>query len=470
MPAKTNTPAALGGTQPSPDEPASNRAMKDPAMARIPRLSPQPAATVIPGLDPGIQALPPRHSRAACPGSRPGSGNPEPPSPAVPQPCSPFPAQAGTHSSAPVASELASEMVPLMTLPREIPARELVFVDPGVSDIETLLGRLRPEIEAILLDPVRPAAHQIAAAVAGRHGLDAVHVIAHGAPGRVNFAAGDWSAATLEDEAEDLAAIGQALGAARSLNLWSCQTAAGPAGAAFIAGLARASGADIAAATGLVGAAALGGGWELTAAARPPLTAGGVAGYAGVMATDTFTAANTDDTWVPGNGHSWSTNPTQTPAAGTNLVFLNTSGTSSGQTDPTNYIFMPPTLNQATGTGTSSWTISDTNNSPTQFESTLILDNQGNIFVNGTNNFTAGSAITAWTLTGAAAGVNTGNQYFENDGNLNIIGTTGGGSTTANFTATTLTTAWRFSGQINLHLGNALSVLSVTSCVRRCSR
>src|SRR5271168_2711998 len=172
MPAETTTPAALGGTKPSPDEPESSRAMKDPAMARVPRLSPQLTATVMPGLDPGIHALPSRHSRAACPGPRPGSGNPEPapglnsgpPTPAVPQPSSPFPwafsprtgsvGQAGTHSSAPVASELASEMAPLMTLPREISPREIVFVDPGVSDVETILSHLRPEVEAILLDPV----------------------------------------------------------------------------------------------------------------------------------------------------------------------------------------------------------------------------------------------------------------------------------------------------------------------------
>jgi hypothetical protein len=127
------------------------------------------------------------------------------------------------------------------TLPREI-----LFLDPGVSDIETLLSHLRPEIEAILLDPVRPAARQMAAALAERHALDAVHVIAHGAPGRISFAAGDWSAATLAEVAEDLAAISRALGAGRNINLWSCHTAAGPAGAAFIAGLARASGADIA--------------------------------------------------------------------------------------------------------------------------------------------------------------------------------------------------------------------------------
>ena len=224
-------------------------------------------------------------------------------------PFSVFPAQAGTH----FAAAPASKDTP-MTFPRE-----LLFVDPGVSDIATLLDHLRPGVEAILLDPVRPAARQIAAAVAGERDLDAVHVIAHGAPGRVSFAAGDWSAATLEDEAEDLAAIGQALGAGRNVNLWSCQTAAGPAGAAFVAGLARASGADIAAATGRVGAAAFGGGWELSAAALSPLTAAGQAGYAGVLAVTLISTGIREPLFIFG---SW---PVGT-AAGTYFVVLNNGG------------------------------------------------------------------------------------------------------------------------------------------------
>ena len=77
-----------------------------------------------------------------------------------------------------------------MTRTREIPAREIVFVDPGVSDVETILDHLRPEVEAILLHAARPVAQQITAALSGRHGLHTVHIIAHGAPGRVGFAAG----------------------------------------------------------------------------------------------------------------------------------------------------------------------------------------------------------------------------------------------------------------------------------------
>ena len=81
--------------------------------------------------------------------------------------------------------------------------REILFVDPSVSDIDTILNGLRPGVEAIVLDPGTPAVRQIAAALSGRHDLSVVHIIAHGAPGRVNFASGSWSVETLDDDAEN---------------------------------------------------------------------------------------------------------------------------------------------------------------------------------------------------------------------------------------------------------------------------
>jgi hypothetical protein len=298
----TNTPAtALGGTKPSPDEPASNRAMKDPAMPRTPR-----------------------RSRATCPGPRPGSGNPEPAPllspgagsslnkgpPAQPPetlsemspPVSAFPAIPGTaHQGRPsgdgthLAAAPALKETP-MTFPRAIPPREILFIDPGVSDIETILGHLRPEVAAVLLDPVRPAAHQMATALAGERDLAAIHVIAHGALGRVSFGAGEWSTETLLRDAGDLSAIGRALGEDGELRLWSCDTAAGLAGAAFVGALARTTGAYIAAADARVGAEALGGAWELAARTsleppQPPLTPAGVGAYAGVLAAIEITVS-----------------------------------------------------------------------------------------------------------------------------------------------------------------------------------
>ncbi|MER9845379.1 DUF4347 domain-containing protein [Mesorhizobium australicum] len=170
-------------------------------------------------------------------------------------------------------------------------AAELVFIDASVSDLGTLLGNLRPGVEAILLDAERPAARQMALALEGRDGLDAVHVIAHGAPGRVNFAAGEWSARTLDDDGVDLATIGRALGGFGELLLWSCNAGAGASGTNFIDALSRVAGVPVAAADDLVGSPALGGDWKLNiqtkdAAAQPPLTEVGMGIYAGILVAE----------------------------------------------------------------------------------------------------------------------------------------------------------------------------------------
>ena len=182
---------------------------------------------------------------------------------------------------------------------------ELLFVDPGVFDLDTILGNLRPEVEAIVLDAGSPVARQMAAVLEHRHGLDAVHVIAHGAPGKVIFSSGEWSAVTVADDAADLATVGQALAADGELRLWSCDAGVGALGERFVECVAQASGADVVAASGRIGAAALGGRWELTAracggAAQPPLTAAGVAGYAGVLAIgdNTLSVTTTTNTVV----------------------------------------------------------------------------------------------------------------------------------------------------------------------------
>ncbi|MGY2997359.1 hypothetical protein ACVWWD_006220 [Mesorhizobium sp. URHB0026] len=168
---------------------------------------------------------------------------------------------------------------------------EILFVDPSVADLGAILRNLRPGVEAILLDAERPAARQMAQALEGLDGLDAVHVIAHGAPGRVSFAAGEWSARTLDNDGVDLAAIGQALGGFGELLLWSCNAGAGAAGTNFVDALSRAAGVPVAAADDLVGSPSFGGDWALNiqtkdAAVRPPLTEVGMGIYAGILVAE----------------------------------------------------------------------------------------------------------------------------------------------------------------------------------------
>ena len=180
------------------------------------------------------------------------------------------------------------------------PKKEIAFIDPGISDLETFIAALRPEVEAVVLSDHEPALRQMARAVEGREGIEAIHVIAHGWPGEVSFGSGALSLDTMDEYAAELAEVGRMLRDG-AFQLWSCETAQGERGAAFVDALARATGAQVSAATKLVGAAAKGGCWELdaqaeTAYARAPLTQTGIAEYSGVMNSASFLQSSSSGT------------------------------------------------------------------------------------------------------------------------------------------------------------------------------
>ena len=187
--------------------------------------------------------------------------------------------------------------------------REVAFIDPQANDVGVLCAGLRPGVAAVLLNATEPAPRQMARALAGRRGLAAIHVIAHGAPGELRFAAGTLSADSIAPDDAALAECGRSLRAGGGIALWSCHAGAGAAGAALLGALSAAAGAPAAASTALVGAAARGGRWNLDrrtggSKVRVPLTDTGIAAFQGVMATRT---------WVGGSaGHltdwSWSGN------------------------------------------------------------------------------------------------------------------------------------------------------------------
>src|SRR5260221_930074 len=124
--------------------------------------------------------------------------------------------------------------------------KEIAFVDPGVSDLGTLLGSLREGVRAVMLDRTGDAVRQIAAAVDGIAGLQSIHIVAHGAPGETRFSAGALSLETVLDREKDLARIGDALGTGGELLLWSCETGQGARGDRFVKGPSRGTGAVVA--------------------------------------------------------------------------------------------------------------------------------------------------------------------------------------------------------------------------------
>jgi Ca2+-binding RTX toxin-like protein len=178
------------------------------------------------------------------------------------------------------------------------PSREIAFIDPSVTDFETLLACLRPDVEHVVLSHNEPAMTQMARVLAARENrenLDAIHVIAHGRPGEVSFASGPVSCETIKDETTELPSFATALGTEKALLIWACETGAGERGGAFIDVLAARTGVRVAAASGIVGAELRGGTWSLDrgdGAGRPPLSPEGMMTYGGIMATFTGTSGN----------------------------------------------------------------------------------------------------------------------------------------------------------------------------------
>jgi Domain of unknown function (DUF4347) len=186
---------------------------------------------------------------------------------------------------------------------RSSAAREIVFIDPAVEAIDVMLAGLRPGVEAILLDAEEPAPRQMARALVGREGIEAIHVIAHGAPGEVCFSAGILSARTIQAHADDLAELGRTR---PRLLLWSCNTGAGEMGRRLVHTIVHSTGMEVATSSRLVGSAACGGAWELDTPVAAPLTTQGAAAYPATLgitinlnnAAGTGTTAFTEQTQV----------------------------------------------------------------------------------------------------------------------------------------------------------------------------
>ena len=106
-----------------------------------------------------------------------------------------------------------------MTVPISPAAREVVFIDSRVPDWHTIVAALRPGVQAVVLNDHEDGVAQMARALQGEQGLVSISVVSHGD--------------------------------------------AGDQGAAFVAALAQATGADVAASSNSTGGTGRGGDWAL---------------------------------------------------------------------------------------------------------------------------------------------------------------------------------------------------------------
>jgi len=177
----------------------------------------------------------------------------------------------------------------LDTAPSGPGSHAIVFVDTAVEGYQTLLAGLAAGTEVHLMAAGEDGLTRMAEVLDGRSSIDALHLISHGRPGVLSLGTLVLDAETLAARAADLARIGAALAPQADILLYGCDVGAGAAGAGFLAMLAQATGADVAASTDPTGAAARGGNWTLEAAhgaveASPLLDAAGAAAFDGLLA------------------------------------------------------------------------------------------------------------------------------------------------------------------------------------------
>jgi Ca2+-binding RTX toxin-like protein len=141
--------------------------------------------------------------------------------------------------------------------------KHLVFIDSRVADFQTLVAGLSADTEWVLLDADQDGVRQMQAVLADRCHLASIKILAHGRPGALMIGAGELTCDSLDDHAEELATIGQALGGEGDVQIYGCEVGQGSEGRAFVRALAEAVGAHVGASSGIVGHAEMGGEWRL---------------------------------------------------------------------------------------------------------------------------------------------------------------------------------------------------------------
>jgi hypothetical protein len=142
--------------------------------------------------------------------------------------------------------------------------QEIVFLSPSVRDYHKLLDGISPNVEVIILDPTRDGVQQMAEVLAGRTGVDAIHIISHGSQAELSLGSARLTLEAMNGVyTDELAAIGQSLSEKADLVIYGCNFGQGELGQQAADRLAGLTGADVAASTDNTGHAELGGDWDM---------------------------------------------------------------------------------------------------------------------------------------------------------------------------------------------------------------
>ena len=120
--------------------------------------------------------------------------------------------------------------------------REIAFILADAPGLTEALETLGPEVAVVVVDAFGDGLQAIAAALASRRGLAAVHIVAWGEQGVLHLGRLSLAVRSLGARAACVAALGAALADTGEIRLHDAEIAAGDEGAAFLAAFAAVSG------------------------------------------------------------------------------------------------------------------------------------------------------------------------------------------------------------------------------------
>ncbi|TLY27466.1 MAG: DUF4347 domain-containing protein, partial [Nitrospirae bacterium] len=177
--------------------------------------------------------------------------------------------------------------------------QEIVFLSPSVRDYQQLLDGISPNVEVHVLDPSRDGVAQMAEILAGRTGIDAIHLIGDGTEAEMHLGASFLTQDSISTSyAEQFQQIGRSLSADADLLIYGCDFGRGEAGQLAMNTLATLTGADVAASTDRTGSASEYADWQLevtTGSIDTSVVIGASTQAAWDHALGTLTVTNTND-------------------------------------------------------------------------------------------------------------------------------------------------------------------------------
>ncbi|MEZ2228224.1 MAG: DUF4347 domain-containing protein [Microcoleus sp.] len=139
----------------------------------------------------------------------------------------------------------------------------IAILDPTVPESDRIADGIKPDTATYILENKTDAIEQITTFLAQHQGIESLHIITHGSPGKIYLGTTELNSSNIENYSQQLQQWRNALTANASIILYGCNVAAEKSGHQFLTQLHQLTGANIAANSQPTGNCELGGTWDI---------------------------------------------------------------------------------------------------------------------------------------------------------------------------------------------------------------